>query len=33
MRFYRRNGLVPTGGVTDFFGMPLYEYAKPLILR
>jgi GNAT superfamily N-acetyltransferase len=33
MRFYRRNGFVPTGGVTDFFGMRLHEYAKPLILR
>ena len=33
IRFYRKNGFVPTGGVTDFFGMPLYEYAKPLILR
>ncbi len=33
MRFYRRSGFVPTGGISDFFGMPLYEYAKPLILR
>jgi ribosomal protein S18 acetylase RimI-like enzyme len=33
IRFYRKNGFVPTGRVTDFFGMPLYEYAKPLILR
>jgi ribosomal protein S18 acetylase RimI-like enzyme len=33
IRFYRKNGFVPTGGVTDFFGMPLYEYAKPLNLR
>lgn len=28
--FYRRNGFTPSGKVTDFFGMPLYEYAKPL---
>ena len=33
IRFYRKNGLVPTGGVTEFFGMPLYEYAKSLILH
>jgi ribosomal protein S18 acetylase RimI-like enzyme len=31
IRFYRKNGFVPTGGVIDFFGMPLYEYAKPLV--
>jgi ribosomal protein S18 acetylase RimI-like enzyme len=31
IRFYRKNGFVATGGVVDFFGMPLYEYAKPLI--
>jgi ribosomal protein S18 acetylase RimI-like enzyme len=30
IRFYERNGFVPTGRVTDFFGMPLYEYAKTL---
>jgi ribosomal protein S18 acetylase RimI-like enzyme len=30
IRFYRKNGFVPTGVVVDFFGMPLYEYAKPL---
>jgi len=30
IRFYRKNGFVPTGAVFDFFGMPLYEYAKPL---
>jgi ribosomal protein S18 acetylase RimI-like enzyme len=29
--FYQRNGFVPSGRVTDFFGMPLYEYVKPLI--
>jgi len=28
--FYRRNGFVPSGRVTDFFGMPLYEYVKTL---
>jgi ribosomal protein S18 acetylase RimI-like enzyme len=31
IRFYRKNGFVPTGGVIDFFGMSLYEYAKPLM--
>jgi ribosomal protein S18 acetylase RimI-like enzyme len=31
IHFYRKNGFVPTGGVIDFFGMPLYEYAKPLL--
>jgi ribosomal protein S18 acetylase RimI-like enzyme len=30
IRFYERNGYFPTGGVTDFFGMPLHEYAKQL---
>lgn len=29
MRFYERNGFVPSGRVTDFFGMPLHEYVKP----
>ena len=28
--FYRRNGFTPSGKVTDFFGMPLYEYVKSL---
>ena len=28
--FYIRNGFNPTGRVTDFFGMPLHEYAKVL---
>ena len=28
MRFYERHGYGATGRVTDFFGMPLYEYAK-----
>jgi ribosomal protein S18 acetylase RimI-like enzyme len=32
IRFYQRNGFAPSGRVTDFFGMPLYEYVKPLIL-
>jgi ribosomal protein S18 acetylase RimI-like enzyme len=31
IRFYQRNGFVPSGRVTDFFGMPLYEYVKPSI--
>jgi N-acetylglutamate synthase-like GNAT family acetyltransferase len=30
VRFYERNGFHATGNVTDFFGMPLYEYAKRL---
>jgi GNAT superfamily N-acetyltransferase len=30
MRFYERHGYKPTGKVGDFFGMPLYEYAKEL---
>jgi ribosomal protein S18 acetylase RimI-like enzyme len=29
IRFYQKNGFVATGRVTDFFGMPLYEYSKP----
>jgi GNAT superfamily N-acetyltransferase len=33
MRFYERHGYRPTGKVTDFFGMPLYEYAKELDRR
>jgi GNAT superfamily N-acetyltransferase len=28
MRFYERNGYVRSGAVSDFFGMPLYEYEK-----
>ena len=28
--FYKRNGFRPTGEVTDFFGMPLYQYAKTI---
>ena len=30
MRFYERNGFRPSGTVTDFFGMPLFEYVKPV---
>jgi GNAT superfamily N-acetyltransferase len=30
MRFYERHGYRPTGRVTSFFGMPLFEYAKEL---
>ena len=30
MRFYERNGYRPSGRVTDFFGMPLFEYVKEL---
>jgi ribosomal protein S18 acetylase RimI-like enzyme len=29
IRFYQKHGFAPTGRITDFFGMPLYEYAKP----
>jgi ribosomal protein S18 acetylase RimI-like enzyme len=28
VRFYERNGFIKTGRVTDFFGMPLFEYEK-----
>ena len=28
IRFYERNGYRATGKVGDFYGMPLYEYAK-----
>ncbi len=28
MRFYERNGFRRTGRISDFFGMPLIEYAK-----
>lgn len=28
VRFYERNGFRATGRVNDFFGMPLFEYAK-----
>lgn len=30
IRFYEKHGYRPTGKVADFFGMSLYEYAKPL---
>jgi ribosomal protein S18 acetylase RimI-like enzyme len=30
MRFYEKNGYRRTGKIIDFFGMPLYEYRKPL---
>lgn len=30
IRFYERRGYRATGRVADFYGMPLYEYAKPL---
>jgi GNAT superfamily N-acetyltransferase len=26
--FYHKNGFVPSGRVSEFFGMPLYEYVK-----
>jgi GNAT superfamily N-acetyltransferase len=29
-RFYERNGYRLSGSVTDFFGMPLYEFFKHL---
>jgi predicted N-acetyltransferase YhbS len=31
IRFYSRNGYSASGRVTDFFGMPLYEYRKLLL--
>jgi ribosomal protein S18 acetylase RimI-like enzyme len=30
IRFYERNRYVPTGRISDFFGMPLHEYSKQL---
>ena len=30
IRFYERNGYRASGRVEDFYGMPLYEYAKAL---
>jgi GNAT superfamily N-acetyltransferase len=30
IRFYERHGYVASGAVSDFFGMPLYEYRKQL---
>jgi len=29
-RFYEKNGYRASGRVADFFGMPLFEYVKPL---
>ena len=31
IRFYVRQGYKPTGVVTDFFGMPLFEYERRLV--
>ena len=31
MRFYERNGFRRTGRISDFFGMPLIEYAKEIV--
>ncbi len=30
MRFYERHGFTQSGVVSDFFGMPLYEYVKAI---
>jgi len=30
IRFYQRNGFRPSGRISDFFGMPLFEYVKNL---
>jgi ribosomal protein S18 acetylase RimI-like enzyme len=30
IRFYERNGYRASGRISDFFGMPLYEYVKPI---
>ena len=30
VRFYERNGYRASGRVTDFFGMPIFEYVKRL---
>ena len=30
IRFYERHGFLPSGRVSDFFGMPLVEYVKEL---
>ena len=30
MRFYEKHGYRRSGRITDFFGMPLYEYVKAL---
>jgi GNAT superfamily N-acetyltransferase len=28
IQFYERNGYRPSGKITDFYGMPLFEYEK-----
>lgn len=33
MRFYQRFGYRRSGRVSDFFGMPLFEYEKPLPVK
>jgi GNAT superfamily N-acetyltransferase len=30
IRFYQKNGYIPTCRITDFYGTPLHEYAKQL---
>lgn len=30
IRFYERNGYALSGKISDFFGMPLHEYVKPI---
>jgi GNAT superfamily N-acetyltransferase len=32
MRFYEKNGYRRSGKVSDFFGMPLFEYVKPVLI-
>ena len=31
MRFYEKHGYRRSGKISDFFGMPLFEYDKPLV--
>jgi len=31
MRFYEKHGYRRSGKISDFFGMPLFEYQKPLV--
>jgi len=31
MSFYQNHGYHPTGRISDFFGMPLYEYVKEIV--
>lgn len=33
MRFYEKNGFRKSGKISDFFGMPLFEYVKTLALN